>query len=108
MEAKELTVKIKIAPWYTEAMDEIAQVLTNKNGLFEDTAYQLYENIAGILLNYAVSVETPKYDYNKPHKHELRLPVYSGNVITTQSTATVATSTDATKGTISNKAWSLI
>ena len=77
MEAKELTVKIEVAPWYNEAMKEIAEVLTNKNGLFEDTAYQLFENIAGILLNHAVSVTTPKYNYNKPHKHELALPNFA-------------------------------
>ena len=99
MEAKELTVKIEVAPWYNEAMKEIAEVLANKNGLFEDTAYQLFENIAGILLNHAVSVTTPKYDYNKPHKHEVTLPNHHGGTVSTmpsQSTTTVA------------KAWSMM
>ena len=92
MEAKELTVKIEVAPWYTEAMNEIAEVLANKNGLFEDTAYQLYENIAGILLNHAISVETPNYDYSKPHKHELTLPNHTMSIIPAQSNVTTITS----------------
>ena len=54
MEAKELKVELKLAPWYGNAMKDIAEELANDSSLNEEKTMELFEMIAKKLVNHAI------------------------------------------------------
>ena len=57
MEAKELKVELKLAPWYRKAMRDIAEELANDNSISVEKAGELFEKIGTKIINHAIDVK---------------------------------------------------